>query len=187
MISRRNRRMFEEAKEEAFYDIDEVMEYLDHALLEAFPEGEGGYNPKEDLRDYFFEVEIPVNVRSEYVDIPYITATCDVVGSDRRASIRFVGCDCPSPDLLDPFYDGDVIIDPAYESHLNFEKHLVLDPQKSTRELKREIDSMVSEYVDFCDKAISLWKDMQKALDEHDQLMERLYVLRSNFAKKTSD
>ena len=186
MISRRNRRMFEEANEEAFYDIDEVMEYLDHALSEAFPEGEGGYNPREDLQDYFFEAMIPVNVRSEYVDIQDISATCDVVGSGRRNSIRFVGCDCPSPDLLDPFYDGDVIIDPSYNSPLNFEKHIVLDPQKSTRELKRDIDSMVSEYVDFCDKAVSLWKDMQKALDEHDQLIENLIILRSNFAKKLS-
>ena len=187
MISRRNRRMFEEANEEAFYDIDEVMEYLDHALLEAFPEGEGGYNPRDDLQDYFFVAKLPVNVRSEYVDISDITATCDIVGLGSKNAIRFVGCDCPSPDLLNPFYDGDVIIDPSYNSHLNFEKHLVLDPKKSTRDLKRDIDSMVSEYADFCDEAVSLWEDMQKALDEHDQLLERLYVLRSNFAKKTRE
>lgn len=186
MISRRNRRMFEEANEEAFYDIDEVMEYLDHALSEAFPEGEGGYNPRGGLQNYFFEAIIPVNVRSEYVDIPDIIASCDVVDSGSKMAIRFVGCDCPSADLLDPFYDGDVITDPSYKSHRNFEKRLVLDPQKSTRDLKREIDSMVSEYADFCDEAVSLWEGMQKALDEHDQLIESLLILRSNFAKKLS-
>lgn len=159
-------------KESSSYDIDAVTHHLEEVLQKNF----GGMNQGDFNDDFYFNEEIPINIKSEFVKIKNLRVYCDIVNN----RIRFIGCARPTADLLDSSLNEEIdFVDESNE----FEESVSLG-NKTTDAINRQIDQVVERFVKYKDDALDLWKEMQKSLDKSDELRRKMDLIKSDFEKK---
>ena len=163
-------RRVNEEREHSF--IEQVAHHLEETLQKYF----GGENEGEYDEDFIYEVHIPINIKSEFVNIKSFSVRADIL-SDR---IRLIGCSKPNPALLAPEIT-EVVKDPG-EFDL-FEEDIYFN-DKSIEEVNREVDQAVKRFFADMEKTISLWDYMQEYLNKADALRRELWGLQEELEKK---
>ncbi len=162
----------------ANYDLELITHHIEEELQKHFDgENECGYD-----ESFFYNGDIPINVKSEFVDIENLRVYCDITdGYYSCPSIRFIGFAKPTADLLD-FSSKDYITE--YDEYSEYEVDVPLNDKETTDSLLSKIDDAIEDLVRAKKEALALWADMQDRLDKLDELRSEMWLLQREFEKK---
>lgn len=166
------RRVNEENEEKELSPMEQIARHLEETLQKYF----GGENEGEYDEGFYYVVRIPINIKSEFVNIKYFDIRAGIY-PDR---IWFRGCAKPNPDLLSPELT-EVVKDPG--EFKQFEEDIYFNG-KSISEVNREIDQVVKRFFADEEKTIALWDFMQESLDKADELKREIWQLQKSVEKR---
>ena len=153
------------------FDLEVVTHHIEDSLQKLCD----GENTQSYDEDFYFDGIVPVNVKSDDVDIRSIPLTCRLV----NGGMEILGLPKPNPDLLDP-RSRDTIT--SADEYKEFDEFVPFNG--TTEDIIRRIDEVMESLSEHKEEVLELWEDMQESLNKSDFLKGQLWSLMMDFEKK---